>query len=267
MVLARVRQKKMKTIQDDTPAVPERDISVLHMEAKDSELVEQMRENEYDIVSDILEELLGNLWEDIDTADKQSEEEDPCVPQSEIEKDQTYVQQFENMEVEVAAHLQIVVVEDNLQDEVDNTPNNMGLKENPSAAHLEKTFDTSDSSKEEMRQNYLGSNINNFENYNPVSGRLRGGNPAEKVTEIVMEEESSKDEMVSTSNTVGGKETPKAEHVEKADKRLKRPLVMSNLNNNVKNYTSGSRRRRGRGNSQINNVSGRKASRCLSCEP
>ena len=170
MLLARVRQKKMKTIQVDTPAVPERDISVLQMEAKDSELVEQLRENEYDIVSDILEELLGNFWEDIDTADKQSEEEDPCVPQSEIEKDQTYVQQFESVEMEVAAHLQIVVVEDNLLDEMVNTPNNMGEKEKPSATHLEKTFETSDSSKEEKRPNYMGSNINNFENYNPVSG-------------------------------------------------------------------------------------------------
>ena len=52
-----------------------------------------------------------------------------------------------------------------------------------------------------------------------------------------MEDESSKDEMVSTLNTVGGKEKPQAEHVEMADKRLKRPLVMSNMNNNVKNYT------------------------------
>ena len=49
-------------------------------------------------------------------------EEDPWVPQSEIEKDQTYVQQFEKVEVEVTltAHLQIV---DNLIDEVDNTSN------------------------------------------------------------------------------------------------------------------------------------------------
>ena len=91
-------------------------------------------------------------------------------PQPEIEKDQTYVQQFESVEMEVAAHLQIVVVEDNLLDEMVNTPNNMGEKEKPSATHLEKTFETSDSSKEEKRPNYLGSNINNFENYNPVSG-------------------------------------------------------------------------------------------------
>ena len=59
-----------------------------------------------------------------------------------------------------------------------------------------------------------------------------------------MEDESSKDEMVSTLNTVGGKEKPQAEHVEMADKRLKRPLVMSNMNNNVKNYTSDSHRMR-----------------------
>ena len=101
--------------------------------------------------------------------DKLSELEDAWAPQPEIEKDQTYVQQFESVEMEVAAHLKIVVG-DNLLDEMVNTPNNTGEKENPSAMHLEKTFETSDSSKEEKRPNYLGSNINNFENYNPVSG-------------------------------------------------------------------------------------------------
>ena len=115
--------------------------------------------------------------------DKLSELEDSWAPQPEIEKDQTYVQQFENVEVEVAAHLQIVVVEDNLMDEVDNTPNNVGGEENSPAKHLDKTVRTSDSNKREKRPNYLGSNINNFENYDPVTHRLRGGNHAERVTE------------------------------------------------------------------------------------
>ena len=128
----------MKTIQVDTPSVPEMDISVLHMEAKAIEPVEQMRGNQYDLVSDILEELLGNLWEDIDTLDKQSEEEDPCVP--EIEKDQTFVHQFEKVEV----------------DEVDN-PNDMGGEENSPAKYMEKTVE--DSNKREKRPNYLGSNF------------------------------------------------------------------------------------------------------------
>ena len=270
MLLARVRQKKMKTIQVDTPAVPERDISVLHMEAKDSELVEQLRENEYDIVSDILEELFGNFWEDIDAADKQSEEEDPCVPQSEMEKDQTYVHKFEKVEMEVTAHLQINVVEDNL---VDNTPNNMGGEENSPAKHLEKTVRTSNSNKREKRLNYLDSYIDNFENYDPVACRLRGGNPAEKVTEppqSMVEDKTSKVEMVSTSNIVVAKEKPQCEHGEKDDKnsdlnkRPKRPLGVSNMNNNVKDYTSDSWRG---GNPQVKKVKGRKASRCLSCEP
>jgi hypothetical protein len=116
----RIRQKMkpailQQTIQDDTPAVPDReedsrDISVLNMEVEDIEPHKQMRGNEYDLVRDILEEMLDNLWEDLDTVDKLSELEDPWVPQPEIEKDQTYVQQFESVEMEVAAHLQIVVV-------------------------------------------------------------------------------------------------------------------------------------------------------------
>ena len=81
------------------------------------------------------------MWDDIDTLDKQSEEEDPCVP--EIEKDQTFVHQFEKVEV----------------DEVDNTPNDMGGEENSPAKHLEKTVRTSDSNKREKRPNYLGSNF------------------------------------------------------------------------------------------------------------
>ena len=94
----RIRQKMkpailQQTIQDDTPAVPDReedsrDISVLHMEVEDIEPHKQMRGNEYDLVRDILEEMLDNLWDDIDTVDKLSEDEDPCAPpQSEIEKD------------------------------------------------------------------------------------------------------------------------------------------------------------------------------------
>ena len=83
--------------------------------------------------------MLGNLWDDIDTLDKQSEEEDPCVP--EIEKDQTFVHQFEKVEV----------------DEVDNTPNDMGGEENSPAKYMEKTVE--DSNKREKRPNYLGSNF------------------------------------------------------------------------------------------------------------
>ena len=139
----------------------------------------------------------------------------------------------------------------------------MGGEENSPAKHLEKTVRTSDSNKREKRPNYLGSNINNFENYDPVTRRLRGGNHAERVTEPSQNMVEDK--------TVEAKEKPQAGHIEKADEksdsnmRPKRPLVVSNMNNNVKDSTSDSGRMRG--HYVVKKVSGRKASRCLRCEP
>ena len=63
------------------------------------------------------------------------------------------------------------------------------------------------------------------------------------------------------------------ENVEKTEinsdlkKRLRRHLVVSNMSNkNVRNYSTDSGRMRGE-YPQVKNVRGRKASRCLSCEP
>ena len=121
----------------------------------------------------------------------------------------------------------------------------------------------------------MDSNIDNFENYDPVARRLRGGNPAEKVTEppqSMVEDKTSKVEMVSTSNIVVAKEKPQCEHGEKDDKNSdlnkspKRPLGVSNMNNNVKDYTSDSGRVKGE-NYVVKKMKGRKASRCLGCEP
>ena len=128
---------KQNFIQDDQAADREdvlRDISVLHKEVEDDKPGEQMGGNQYELVRDILEEMLDNLWDDIDTVDKLSENEDPCAPpRSEIEKDQ----QFEN--VEVTAQIQSDVLEDDLQDQMVNTINYVEREENPVAKQLQKT--------------------------------------------------------------------------------------------------------------------------------
>jgi len=121
-----------KTLSDDSPAVPG-DISVLHMKVEENGQVDSKKESMYELVTNIVEDLLSRLWEDIDTEDKQTEEEETWVPQ--IEKDQSCVPNLKKFNVEVTADLPMVGKEKAKDEKVIT----FITEENPQAKQLENS--------------------------------------------------------------------------------------------------------------------------------